>query len=64
MLGRNRLLADANPLYHFMELIRAPLLGEHVAALSWIVSSIMMVAGTTLALFMFARFRSRIPYWI
>ena len=28
MLGRHRIFADINPLYHFMELIRAPLLGE------------------------------------
>jgi len=64
MLGRNRFAADANPLYHLMELIRTPLLGGQVSALSWIVSSTMMVGGAVVTLLAFSRFRSRIPYWL
>lgn len=64
MLGRNRLAADANPFYHLLELIRTPLLGGQVSALSWIVSSTLLVGGGLMTLLLFSRFRSRIPYWL
>ena len=38
MLGsKNYFVADYNPLYHFIEVIRAPLLGDTTHAISWIV---------------------------
>lgn len=64
MLGRNRLAADVNPFFHFMELIRAPLLGGEIGELTWIVASSMFAAGMVITLLIFARFRSRVPYWL
>ena len=64
MLGGNRLAADVNPIYHFMELIRTPLMGEQVRALSWSVVSIMLIAEIFITLLIFSRFRSRIAYWL
>ncbi len=64
MLGNRRFIADYNPLYHFINLIRAPLLGETPALLSWMVASLMLIFGGALSLLLFARFRSRIAYWI
>jgi ABC-type polysaccharide/polyol phosphate export permease len=38
-----------NPFYHFLELIRAPLLGNPIAPLSWLVVLFTTVAGFFLA---------------
>ncbi len=64
MLGPNRIIADVNPLYHLVELIRAPLVGQAVALLSWSVAFGMLIFGSIFALALFSRFRSRVAYWI
>ena len=61
---KSRFVADFNPLYHFIEVIRAPLLGEPVHAVSWIVTSSFLVLGSVAAFLVFARFRARVPYWL
>lgn len=61
---RFQLLADLNPLYHFMEIVRAPLLGEPIRAVSWLVTCGLLVAGFGVTLTVFSRFRSRVPYWL
>lgn len=65
MLGpKNQFVANLNPLYHFMELIRAPLLGDSIRMLSWYVTWGLFVVGGLLTYFVFVRFRARIPYWL
>ena len=65
MLGpKNQFVANLNPLYHFMELIRAPLLGEPVRLMSWSVSFGLLIVGGAITYMVFSRFRSRIPYWL
>ncbi len=59
-----RFVADFNPLYHFMEIVRAPLLGETIRGLSWLVSSGLLVVGGSLTFYVFLRLRSRVPYWL
>jgi ABC-type polysaccharide/polyol phosphate export permease len=64
-LGRARIaLVDANLLYHYVEIVRDPLLGQPPAAESWLVVGLATVAGWGLALFLFGRFRRRIAYWL
>ena len=55
---------DVNPMYHLIELVRAPLLGTTPAPLSWMVAAGMAVAGWILALAMFNRVRRSIVYWL
>jgi ABC-type polysaccharide/polyol phosphate export permease len=64
MLGTKRWAADANPFYHFMELIREPILGGQIQPLSWLFTLAMLVAGGLFTLLLFAKFRARIPYWL
>jgi ABC-type polysaccharide/polyol phosphate export permease len=65
MLGpKNRFVADFNPLYHFMEVIRAPLLGQPIRAISWIITLCLLVLGSVGAFLVFARLRARVPYWL
>lgn len=63
-LGDRIAFAQANPFFHFVELVRAPLLG-HVPALStWMVVLATTAGGWSLTLLLFRRFRNRISYWV
>jgi ABC-type polysaccharide/polyol phosphate export permease len=61
---KNRFVADFNPLYHFIEVIRAPLLGQPIHAVSWIVTLSLLVLGSVGTFLVFARLRARVPYWL
>ena len=58
------LLLDANPFFHLIEIVRAPLLGSLPSALNWQVSIIFAVVGWLIAVLFYGRFRSRIAYWL
>ncbi len=53
-----------NPFFHFVELVRAPLLGHAPTMLSWAVALGVAAGGWCVTLLFFRRFRSRIPYWL
>lgn len=53
-----------NPLYHLVELVRAPLLGLLPAAYTWSACAIMAVSGWALALCVYGRARRRIVFWL
>jgi ABC-type polysaccharide/polyol phosphate export permease len=63
-LGERTLIADINPLFHFIELVRAPLTGGPPAAVSWIVSIGSAVVGTLAAVLLLRRVSRRIVYWL
>jgi ABC-type polysaccharide/polyol phosphate export permease len=64
MLGRHRWAADWNPLFHFLEIVRGPLLGESFAASSWVIVLLVTAGGSLVTLALFARYRNRIAYWV
>lgn len=53
-----------NPFYHFLEVVRAPLLGNDVALLSWAVVIGITVAGFALARVLTTRYARFVPLWI
>lgn len=53
-----------NPFYHFLELIRAPLLNQPIAPLSWIVVIVITVFGVGLANVFYSRFHKQVPLWV
>ncbi len=57
-------IADVNPAYHLIELVRTPLLGTAPAALSWLVVSGICIPGYALAALLLWRARDRIVYWL
>jgi ABC-2 type transport system permease protein len=61
--GRARLV-EFNPLLHFMEIIRAPLLGEPQHLRHWVVVLVITVVGWALTFVALRRFRSRVAYWV
>lgn len=64
MLGRHQWAADLNPLFHFLEIVRRPLMGQDPSLLSWSAVLGITVAGYALMLVFFRRFRARIAYWV
>ena len=63
-VGDNTLIVDINPVYHLIELVRAPLLGHSPGQLSWVVSVCMALGGSLLALSVFQASRRQIVYWL
>lgn len=64
LLGDRIQLAYINPFFHFVELIRAPLLGTIPGQLTWITVSAITVAGWLLTFAVFCWLRARIAYWV
>lgn len=62
--GISQLLLDLNPFYHLISVVRDPLLGEFPPAISWVACILFAIVGWTLALFIFGRYRHRVPYWL
>ncbi len=63
-LGEYEFVAKMNPIFHWIELVRAPLLGESPSPSSWIVAIALLGSGTLLAMLLFRRVERRIVYWV
>lgn len=64
LMSQRPILVDANPLHHFMEILRLPLLGESPPVLSWYVALGITAAGWLVTFELFRRYRWRIAYWL
>lgn len=64
MLGQKEWMVNLNPLYHFMQILRAPMIGEPIAIINWVAASAVTVVGFVLMIMLFGRYRSRIAYWV
>ena len=57
-------LVEFNPLLHFMEIVRQPLLGQEQALRHWVVVLAITVVGWALTMLVLRRYRSRVSYWV
>jgi len=57
-------IAELNPLYHYLEVVRAPLIGEPLAAYHWGIVLAGTVIGLFLAMIAMRQWRFRVPYWV
>jgi ABC-type polysaccharide/polyol phosphate export permease len=64
LMGQRAVLVNGNPLHHFIEILRAPLLGETPQPLSWYVAMGVTGAGWLFTFELFRRYRWRIAYWL
>jgi ABC-type polysaccharide/polyol phosphate export permease len=62
--SRRNAFVNYNILYHFVDILRAPLLGKAPEDLSYYVVLGATVIGWVLTVFVLSRFRRRIPYWL
>jgi ABC-2 type transport system permease protein len=58
------LIAELNPLYHFLEIVRAPLLGHEQSWHHWAVVGGFTVIGWAVALIALRNYRARVSYWV
>ena len=57
-------LVEINPMFHYLEITRGPLLGEHVAFYHWGIVIGCTVVGWLMMLAVMTKFRARVPYWV
>jgi ABC-2 type transport system permease protein len=57
-------LVELNPLLHFMEIIRAPMLGQPQHLRHWIVVLAITVVGWAATMEALRRYRARVSYWV
>lgn len=63
-LLNNSLIILCNPLAYFIELVRAPLLGQVPSLRAWVASLLITLIVFSGAFTLFARFRRNIPFWL
>ena len=63
-LASLRWIADYNPVYHLVEICRAPMLGLPTPWESWWAACLINSAGSLVAFWVFARCRKRLAYWM
>ena len=64
MLPGRALLLDANPFFHFVEILRAPMLGQMPSAENWLAALSVTLVGWVIALTFYTAYRWRIAYWV
>ena len=57
-------IADFNPLYHLIEIVRAPVLGTPIQLQSWVWSIGFLIVGFAAAQYLMMRARHRLTYWL
>ncbi|HWW28231.1 MAG TPA: ABC transporter permease [Caulobacter sp.] len=63
-ISQHRYVLDFNPLYHMLELVRGPIMGEGVSALTWSFSFGFLAAGWLVAFLFYAAQRRRIVHYL
>jgi ABC-type polysaccharide/polyol phosphate export permease len=62
--GWKYLLAELNPFYHLVQIVRLPLLGGVPPLSTWLAALIITTVGYLVTFSFFCRFRERIAYWV
>ena len=62
--GRWAKIIELNPLLHYLDILRAPLLGAHQELRHWIVVVALTVLGWLVAALALRQYRARVPYWV
>lgn len=64
LLKERAWIAHYNPLYHMIEVVRAPLLGNPIHLESWVWSIGLLIVGFGLAQWIMQSSRNRLTYWL
>ena len=60
----NRFIVAYNPFAHFVDLLRRPMLGEEVAAETWLTAGAIAFGGALMASLLIGRYRQRVIFWV
>jgi ABC-type polysaccharide/polyol phosphate export permease len=61
---RRLIFVDLHPLYHVIEVVRAPLLGKVPLMESYVATVLIIIVGWITTYFLYNRFSRRIAYWL
>ncbi len=64
VLGNRMWVAELNPFYHLIRVVRAPVVAELLPVASWTFLALFTLGGSLVTFFVFARARARVPYWL
>lgn len=64
MLGTRGYIAELNPLYSLLELVRSPLLGTLPSTKAIVTALVMTIAGWIVTFFYARRFQAKLAYWV
>lgn len=64
LLQHRSYIADLNPFFHLIEIVRAPLLGKVPTLYNYLAVLLTTLANFMVTAAMFARFRARLSYWL
>jgi ABC-2 type transport system permease protein/lipopolysaccharide transport system permease protein len=64
MMPGRAFLLDANPFYHFVEILRAPMLGQVPGLENWAAVVLITLIGWVIALTFYTAYRWRLAYWV
>jgi lipopolysaccharide transport system permease protein len=64
LLANRAWIAELNPAYHFIELVRSPLVGSGIPEHSWLITLSITLVGFIVAAVVLAKYRSRVAYWL
>ena len=57
-------IAEYNPVYHLIDIVRGPILGVPVSLDSWFISLGILGLGFAFAQYLMIRCRERVAYWV
>lgn len=64
VLNSRMWIAEINPFYYMLELVRNPLLGQPMPLSLWCNVAVIVLVTASISFLFFARFRTRIVYWL
>lgn len=59
-----RLLVELNPLHHFIQIVRAPLMGQLPAMHDWLITSAICIIGLLMTLRLFGKYKKHLVFWL
>lgn len=62
--GFRSIISQFNPIFHFLELVRRPLLGEVAATQHWVIALLMTVISLIVGFGLFLNMRSKLAVWL
>lgn len=62
--GADNPIVVFNPLFHLLEIVRAPLIGDAVSTTSWVICIITAVVGLFVTSFVVRKYDSKIALWV
>lgn len=64
VIGKRAFLVEFNPFFHFIQLIREPLLGRVPTMMNYLFSVSMLIIAGAIAIYLLKKYRHRLVFWV